>query len=972
MILSHSAQDLLCVPGSSDLDRKRSGKTLARPSSPLLRAKNAFRRTFSNGGDKSVLQREREAKDAISWLRAAGFPQYVQMYADGDFPIDLSQIQVERDHRFLDEAAIESLLRRLRVLNQCADLFLARVTKYSKEEESDEEDLRALSSHWKFQKRSKKWSRQHSNGQSTDTNDHRLLSSRPGTELSRSLTNLRNVKGYSFADTKDDDDQPLLKTQSVFCLPSHCSKSEGYFSGNDEPEPEQVIPELVGSQPDLPAIVSAEAASNAVTLTITMRNCHTLPTKLPLVQIDRPRHFSSPPTIAKNQEQTPVDECDSPGVLSSAVFFSGEEFVSSTESILEAFTNEVSSKVASLRRKATNIVSGSLFQQQANSSAYGSSSLSDSYMEDQENILQPDPNITDKQFTSEHSVFLPAVDVAGDDSQMFHRRNDNVRRARHVWHSYQKGHSFRQALKPVRPLIPIDELSVGQMTVLRKLSLVRLTSLLEMHNASSKILSRLSWNRQPKVAQYKDKKVFGVPLLLNIIKTGCALPKTILHAISYLRKNGLTTKGIFRKAAYRSRVSSLKELTEANPDYVNYSEFTPYEVADFLKLYFRELPETLLTDKLSEVLLSVQEGIPEAARLQALQSVMLLMPDENREALHYLLTFLFEVAEHSDINQMDIHNLCVCFAPSIFTLPSMVKTSPLVKSRATSFRTRSSSASRTPPSSITSSSNKEVTETMAAHKCLEIMVEEVDRLFMIPSDMIHVCQFSYLEDAEPVPHHELGQDRYGFGDFHSYISTCVSTTLKECRQKAKGWQHYDVLRGVEVSGLMVNDGVPLRVWKGTVEIPTNTDNVLKRLWSERHLWDADLIKCRVVSRIDDNTEVFQYVTQAPPPLANRDTCILRAWRSCRDNCYAVVSTSVSHPAAALMGSIRTTVLATRFLIEPNGPNASRLTILNRVDIRGHSGDYYNHCYGAHSTLCVAHIRDSFKKPNEPDYLETEV
>lgn len=92
---------------------------------------------------------------------------------------------------------------------------------------------------------------------------------------------------------------------------------------------------------------------------------------------------------------------------------------------------------------------------------------------------------------------------------------------------------------------------------------------------------------------------------------------------------------------------------------------------------------------------------------------------------------------------------------------------------------------------------------------------------------------------------------------------------------------------------MVNDGVPLRVWKGTTEIPTSTENVLKRLWSERysiclffiavvdesrydrHLWDADLIKCRVVSRIDDNTEVFQFVTQAPPPLANRDTCVLR-------------------------------------------------------------------------------------------------
>ena len=40
----------------------------------------------------------------------------------------------------------------------------------------------------------------------------------------------------------------------------------------------------------------------------------------------------------------------------------------------------------------------------------------------------------------------------------------------------------------IHRLIPIDELSVGQMTVLRKLSLVRLTSLLEMHNASSKVL----------------------------------------------------------------------------------------------------------------------------------------------------------------------------------------------------------------------------------------------------------------------------------------------------------------------------------------------------------------------------------------------------------------------------------------------------------------------------------------------------
>ena len=52
------------------------------------------------------------------------------------------------------------------------------------------------------------------------------------------------------------------------------------------------------------------------------------------------------------------------------------------------------------------------------------------------------------------------------------------------------------------------------------------------------------------------------------------------------------------------------------------------------------LPHTQLTD------------VPPQLRLQALQSVMLLIPDENREALLSLLTFLKEVSNHADTNQV--------------------------------------------------------------------------------------------------------------------------------------------------------------------------------------------------------------------------------------------------------------------------------------------------------------------------------
>lgn len=42
---------------------------------------------------------------------------------DGLFPINLSKVQVEKDHTFLDKADLDSLIRRLNILNRCADVM---------------------------------------------------------------------------------------------------------------------------------------------------------------------------------------------------------------------------------------------------------------------------------------------------------------------------------------------------------------------------------------------------------------------------------------------------------------------------------------------------------------------------------------------------------------------------------------------------------------------------------------------------------------------------------------------------------------------------------------------------------------------------------------------------------------------------------------------------------------------------------
>lgn len=59
--------------------------------------------------------------------------------------------------------------------------------------------------------------------------------------------------------------------------------------------------------------------------------------------------------------------------------------------------------------------------------------------------------------------------------------------------------------------------------------------------------------------------------------------------------------------------------------------------------------------------------VPKELRLGAMQAVVLLMPDENREALQSLLLFLHDVAQQSTINQVcvltRINSLALLYKP---------------------------------------------------------------------------------------------------------------------------------------------------------------------------------------------------------------------------------------------------------------------------------------------------------------------
>ena len=68
--------------------------------------------------------------------------------------------------------------------------------------------------------------------------------------------------------------------------------------------------------------------------------------------------------------------------------------------------------------------------------------------------------------------------------------------------------------------------------------------------------------------------------------------------------------GLFRKSGVRSRIQQLRLACEAAGEegqIGSFEEFTAFDVADMVKQYLRELPEVLLTSRVSQMLITIYQ-----------------------------------------------------------------------------------------------------------------------------------------------------------------------------------------------------------------------------------------------------------------------------------------------------------------------------------------------------------------------------
>jgi hypothetical protein len=175
------------------------------------------------------------------------------------------------------------------------------------------------------------------------------------------------------------------------------------------------------------------------------------------------------------------------------------------------------------------------------------------------------------------------------------------------------------------------------------------------------------------VSTLSSRPIFGVSLADQMIRDNVDVPPILEKCAEAIEEIGLENKGIYRLSGTTSKVQKLKQKFDADwsaVDLMNDEAINDINiVAGCLKLWFRELPEPLMTWEL-------YGGFIEAAKIEndRLRHIRMHervneLPDANYATLKYLMGHLDKIRSQEALNQMGASNLAIVFGPTLLSPP---------------------------------------------------------------------------------------------------------------------------------------------------------------------------------------------------------------------------------------------------------------------------------------------------------------
>ncbi|XP_067881249.1 rho GTPase-activating protein 18 isoform X2 [Heterodontus francisci] len=210
------------------------------------------------------------------------------------------------------------------------------------------------------------------------------------------------------------------------------------------------------------------------------------------------------------------------------------------------------------------------------------------------------------------------------------------------------------------------DLAPQDMKKVRSLALIEMTALYDTLGVDFK-------HHKAMKVKIREMGLFGVPLSLLLEQDqkkvpGTKVPLIFQKLVSHIEEEGLNTEGILRIPGLASRIKSLREELEAKfyEGNLNWENVRQHDAASILKLFIRELPHPLVTLEYLDAFLAVQNLSSRKHQLQALNLLVLLLPDQNRDTLKALLEFLQRLKDNRESNKMTLNNISVVMAPNLF------------------------------------------------------------------------------------------------------------------------------------------------------------------------------------------------------------------------------------------------------------------------------------------------------------------
>jgi len=168
------------------------------------------------------------------------------------------------------------------------------------------------------------------------------------------------------------------------------------------------------------------------------------------------------------------------------------------------------------------------------------------------------------------------------------------------------------------------------------------------------------------VASAQPKPFFGT--LLHELTAGegpnVLIPRNLEKIMLVLEQQGLYTVGLYRVSANANQMKMLKNKLIQNTPELSVQGIIPHTLAAMVKMFFRELPEPVLSYVLYDDFLraSTFEG---NTRNKALYDLIQKLPRTNFNVFERLIYHLAQVAQQELTNKMNPSSLAMIFAPSL-------------------------------------------------------------------------------------------------------------------------------------------------------------------------------------------------------------------------------------------------------------------------------------------------------------------